>query len=146
VTDDGIVRPLLDVSRAEIIGFLRDRKETWREDASNRDQSFARNRIRGTLLPQLAREWNPQIALPGQLADLRSRKSAGGARNGPVQLGHRNSTCGSSAICREPCAKADPPGDCRSQRRRRGIGFEHVERILELIAKERGDGTYAWPG
>ena len=70
MTREGLVRPLLDVSRAEIETFLRDRGIEWREDASNRDESFARNRIRHSLLPELAREWNPEIGTAlARLAD-----------------------------------------------------------------------------
>src|SRR5205085_6844901 len=46
VTSTGIVRPLLDVNRAEVETFLRDRGIVWREDSSNAGRRFARNRIR----------------------------------------------------------------------------------------------------
>src|ERR1700722_18826322 len=66
-----IIRPLLDVTRAEIEHFLRSRQIPWRNDAPNLDPRFARNRIRRDLLPQLAREWNPQIVdALAHLADL----------------------------------------------------------------------------
>jgi tRNA(Ile)-lysidine synthase len=61
VTSGGIVRPLLDVSRAEVEGYLRERGIPWRDDSSNSSRQFARNRIRRELLPQLAAEWNPAI-------------------------------------------------------------------------------------
>ena len=53
VTGEGIVRPLLDVHREAVERFLRQRNIPWREDASNRDPAFARNRIRHHLLPAL---------------------------------------------------------------------------------------------
>src|SRR5258708_5084805 len=62
VTDRGIVRPLIEIERAEILAFLRERGIAWREDATNATLDFARNRIRHQLLPQLAREWNPALA------------------------------------------------------------------------------------
>jgi tRNA(Ile)-lysidine synthase len=62
VTADGLVRPLIDVSRAEVEQYLRERGIAWREDSSNANLQFARNRIRHELLPQLAAEWNPAIA------------------------------------------------------------------------------------
>jgi len=62
VTADGLVRPLIDASRAEIEQYLSQRGIRWREDSSNRDPRFARNRIRRQLMPQLAAEWNPGIA------------------------------------------------------------------------------------
>lgn len=61
VTREGIVRPLLEVERSEIEAWLGERQIPWREDESNRDPVFARNRIRHGLLPQLEREWNPAL-------------------------------------------------------------------------------------
>lgn len=55
-----IVRPFLAVSRPEIEAYLHSRGQAWREDSSNRDTSFTRNRLRHELLPELER-WNPQI-------------------------------------------------------------------------------------
>src|ERR1039457_972837 len=71
VTDRGIVRPLIDIERPEIVAFLEERGIAWREDATNATLDFARNRIRHQLLPQLAREWNPALAEPlAHTADL----------------------------------------------------------------------------
>jgi tRNA(Ile)-lysidine synthase len=47
------VRPLIDVTRAEVRAELRDRGLEWREDPSNADPAFARNRIRHEVLPVL---------------------------------------------------------------------------------------------
>jgi tRNA(Ile)-lysidine synthase len=70
-TSSGIIRPLLEVTRVEVEQFLRARNIPWREDSSNADPSFARNRIRHDLLPQLARDWNPKITdALANLADL----------------------------------------------------------------------------
>ncbi len=67
----GIVRPLIEVTRAEVERFLKSRDIPWRDDATNTDPAFARNRIRHHLLPQLASEWNPQISQTlAHLADL----------------------------------------------------------------------------
>ena len=56
----GYVRPLLDISRYEIERYLRSRGLEWREDASNSDTIYLRNRIRHQLLP-LLEEYNPAI-------------------------------------------------------------------------------------
>ena len=55
-----IVRPLLGTRRAEVESFLRERGQTWREDATNRDVSLTRNRVRHELMPML-RRFNPGI-------------------------------------------------------------------------------------
>jgi len=54
------VRPLLCLSRAEIEAYLRKGRLPWREDSSNSDSKFMRNRIRHELLP-LLRSYNPEI-------------------------------------------------------------------------------------
>ncbi|MEI8062760.1 MAG: tRNA lysidine(34) synthetase TilS [Verrucomicrobiota bacterium] len=56
-----VVRPMLDVSRQEVLRYLAKRKLKHREDASNADRRFLRNRVRHELLPLLEREFNPGI-------------------------------------------------------------------------------------
>jgi tRNA(Ile)-lysidine synthase len=49
-----LVRPLLDVTRAEVREYLRARRLDWREDPSNADRRFARSRVRHEVLAQLS--------------------------------------------------------------------------------------------
>jgi len=56
-----IVRPLLNCWRQEITDYLASTGLTARQDASNADRRFLRNRIRHELLPWLARDYNPNI-------------------------------------------------------------------------------------
>lgn len=56
-----LVRPLLGVSRAEVKEYLETLEQPWREDESNLDPRFRRNRVRHELLPLLEREYNPNI-------------------------------------------------------------------------------------
>lgn len=56
-----IVRPLLGTSRAEILEFAATHRVSWREDRSNRDQGYARNRLRMHWLPALRDSFNPQL-------------------------------------------------------------------------------------
>jgi tRNA(Ile)-lysidine synthase len=56
-----LVRPLLGVTRAEVEDYLTTIGQKWREDESNRDLHFQRNRVRHQLLPLLEREYNPNI-------------------------------------------------------------------------------------
>ncbi len=57
-----VIRPLLETTRFNVLGYLNDLGQPFRDDASNGDESFTRNRIRHTLLPQLAAEYNGQVA------------------------------------------------------------------------------------
>jgi len=56
-----VIRPLLGAGRAEIEKYLRERKINWREDLSNRDLAFTRNRVRHELLPLLEAKYNRKI-------------------------------------------------------------------------------------
>src|SRR5882724_654803 len=56
-----VIRPLLKVRRVEIMEYLAAKKLSYREDKSNADTRFTRNRIRHELLPLLEREYNPAI-------------------------------------------------------------------------------------
>lgn len=150
VTNDGMVRPLLEIDRSDVEEFLRDRGIAWRDDSTNASPEFARNRLRHHLLPQLAREWNPAIietlsrtadwALAEETYwDAEIGRLAGQAlveRDGavlvradalatlPVATGRR--------LVRRAIERAK--GDLR------GIDFGHVAKVLELAATREGDG------
>ncbi len=57
-----LVRPLLDVSKAELEEFAREHKVHFREDASNASLDIQRNRIRAELLPLLRRKYQPVLS------------------------------------------------------------------------------------
>ncbi|MDP2941542.1 MAG: tRNA lysidine(34) synthetase TilS [Candidatus Omnitrophota bacterium] len=56
-----VIRPLLEIRRGEIESFLRRKKIRPRIDASNRQEIYLRNKIRRKLLPDLERQYNPNI-------------------------------------------------------------------------------------
>ena len=55
-----ILRPMLEAGRSDVEAFLHSLSQSWREDSSNRDSAFTRNRIRHELLP-LLETWNPRL-------------------------------------------------------------------------------------
>jgi tRNA(Ile)-lysidine synthase len=55
-----IVRPLLDCARADVLCYLDTLGQDWREDATNRDTTRLRSRVRSDLMPVL-REINPRF-------------------------------------------------------------------------------------
>jgi len=56
-----LIRPLLGVTRAEVLAYLEAEGQSYREDATNQNRSYTRNRIRHDLLPCLAQGYNPAI-------------------------------------------------------------------------------------
>ncbi len=55
-----LIRPMLEVSRADVLAYLQETGQPWREDATNQDHAYTRNRIRHELLP-LLKTFNPQL-------------------------------------------------------------------------------------
>ncbi|MBO1539720.1 tRNA lysidine(34) synthetase TilS [Pseudomonas sp. OA65] len=56
-----LLRPLLDVSRAELEGYATQQGLSWIDDPSNDDQRYARNYLRQRIFPALADHW-PQAS------------------------------------------------------------------------------------
>jgi len=56
-----LVRPLLDVSRAELEGYARANGLAWVEDPSNKQLEYSRNFLRRQVLPLLQQRW-PQVS------------------------------------------------------------------------------------
>jgi len=146
------VRPLLTSSREEVESYLRRRGLKFREDSSNRDLAFARNRIRWELLPTL-RSYNPNISsVLARTADI--------IRDQEEYISGR----AEEALCR--AIEAERPWRINLRRdellrhhisiRRKAIiqafgrlsdkvlGFEDVERALDVIG--RGRGITSLPG
>jgi tRNA(Ile)-lysidine synthase len=63
-----LYRPLLEVNRADVLDYLAELGQPYREDATNADRTFTRNRIRHELLP-LLKTFNPAVVdVLGRLA------------------------------------------------------------------------------
>ena len=56
-----LIRPLLGFRRSELVAYLNDLGQAYREDSSNQDRQFTRNRIRRELLPLLASQYNANV-------------------------------------------------------------------------------------
>ena len=155
-TLDGLVRPLIHVDRAEVEQFLRERSIPWREDQSNRNLEFARNRIRHGLLPQLSREWNPGLVdALSQMADWALAEEAYWemelSRLASRHFQQRNGR----VIVKTECLREVPLAAARRLVRRametvrgdlRGVDFSHVNGVLDLAAGTEGHGRIMTPG
>ena len=156
VTKEGVVRPLLDVDRKAVERFLQKRNILWREDASNRDPAFARNRIRHHLLPALTESWNP--SLTDSLAhmatlvqdeerywELEIERVAGRVllrRGTALLLRVTDLRSLDLPVARRLLRRAirDVKGDLL------GIEFKHIEGILGLADQTGGEGGLEIPG
>jgi tRNA(Ile)-lysidine synthase len=56
-----VIRPLLATRRALLRSYLRAKRQTWREDATNRDTARNRARIRLKLMPLLEKQFQPAV-------------------------------------------------------------------------------------
>ncbi len=156
VLQGGIVRPLFEVERGEVLDYLRSLGQGWREDSSNRNLSLARNRLRLDLLPRLEKEWNPSIInILAQLADWARDEEA----YWQAQIGLLAPQCirleGPMAYLDAPQIAALPAASARRLLRHavervrgdlRGIEFSHIEQIRSLAALPEGDGRARIPG
>lgn len=61
IRDNRYIRPLIRVSKAKILAFLKLKKQTYVFDSSNKDMQYLRNNIRHNLIPHLQSEYNPDI-------------------------------------------------------------------------------------
>ncbi len=55
VTEGNVIRPLIGISREEILRFLRSESLAFRTDKSNSGRAYARNRVRNEAFPFLSR-------------------------------------------------------------------------------------------
>jgi tRNA(Ile)-lysidine synthase len=87
-----LIRPLLDAAKAELRGFVRERKIRFRDDATNASPDMPRNRVRNELLPLLLRRYQPALAktvlrlmeIVGAEADLAGEIARQWLRNSPA--------------------------------------------------------------
>lgn len=56
-----VIRPLLAVTKSEILAYLSDNKISYCQDSSNNERIYLRNKVRLDLLPYLESNFNPGI-------------------------------------------------------------------------------------
>jgi tRNA(Ile)-lysidine synthase len=77
-----VLRPLLDLGRADVLEYLRQRGIPYRTDATNADTAFLRNRVRARLIPCLDEffpSWRRSLAALGETQRLTADFLAGEA-------------------------------------------------------------------
>jgi tRNA(Ile)-lysidine synthase len=144
-----VLRPLLAVSRQEVLAHLRERGLAWREDPSNADTAHRRNRVRHELLPYLEERFNPGIrAALARTAGLLADEAAHVRAEADALLAVAARDEGEALVLlRAPLAGA-PTAVARATIRqalsRAGglaqVGALHVERVLHLARAKAPSG------
>ena len=147
-----LVRPMLNIDRADILQYATDLGLQWIEDPSNIDRRFDRNFLRHEVLPRLKSRW-PDIAARLQ----RSAGHAGEASQLLVELAAIDLETLGSRAARLPI---DGLSDLSAARQRNVIRFVlrdlglstptamQLKRILNEVIPARVDAQplVSWPG
>jgi len=144
-----IVRPLLGVSRTEVLAHLRERDLPWREDPTNADLAHRRNRVRHELLPYLESRYNPSVRrVLARSAGLLAEEAAH-VRGEAIRLLERIGRAEADAVVVSRSELSATPRPLaravvRAALERAGglarVSAEHVERILDLTASTAPSG------
>jgi tRNA(Ile)-lysidine synthase len=143
VTREGLIRPLIETSRAEVERYLNSHEIESREDASNVDPTFSRNRIRHELLPLLKREWNPRLSRVLAHAAEIAREEEVWWESEIERIANAVLTSVNGGVETRADKIAGLPKAVRRRLIRRiapRLDFEQVERVLELSERTRGEG------
>jgi tRNA(Ile)-lysidine synthase len=147
-TADGrvwVVRPLLGTTRREVESYLHRLSQPWREDLSNQDRRFRRNRVR-QLLPLLEAEHHPGVrAALAQIAELaRAEESYWAEKVAEIapklisQCGAESVTIDSALLAAQPLALQRRLLRFAGEQVQLKLGFDEVERLRLLLAAHGG--------
>ena len=149
----GIVRPLLTVSREEVLAHLEERGLSWREDPTNADPRYFRNRVRHELLPYLETRFNPRIKETlAQTATILADEACAPRAACPRAFWPARAAARARRSCSPGSDLAAAPRAIARLAIRaglaetgglRGVRARHVERLLDLAAL--GTGLRAAP-
>jgi tRNA(Ile)-lysidine synthase len=147
-----VIRPLLDVSRAEIEAYLNEKHRNFRLDRSNQDPSFLRNWIRLELIPRLKKKMGGNLhSRLAQQAELIREEDELLDALAKVAL---DETRNAEGMNRGSLLKHGKAMQRRLLRRwieearghLRGLDFQHMEALLELIKAGPPQSRLAIPG
>jgi tRNA(Ile)-lysidine synthase len=137
-----VIRPLLEVPRADLRQYLAAHSLPFRTDATNADVSIPRNRVRHELIPYLEREFSPGIsrvlareaALAREDEDRLHHEAIDLARSIVLTITDEQTELDALALRALPQALAARVAHQALTRQAgdRFIGFDHVDRLLQL--------------
>lgn len=149
-----LVRPLLQVERRDVLGYLQERSLPFRQDSSNEDLAIVRNRIRRLVLPAMRDALSPRVVTAlGRLAGLAAEDEAlldelARERASRVLLTQRGVVrIDLRSLAGEPLAIRRRLVDeaLMAAGRGRGCGLVHVNAVLALAQGARQGARLALP-
>lgn len=156
VTSDHLIRPLLTCTRAEIRAWATSQNILWRDDASNLDTSFSRNRLRLETLPALSATYNPNLeSLLAQSADLAQTEEDYWNHEidalypqlvAPTRLGLQIAVAQLGALHLALRRRLIRRAILHLRGHLRALDFDHIESILHLCQTEDGHDRVIIPG
>ena len=147
-----LIRPLLGISKAEVLEFLKQKQIDYRIDRTNRDTKLLRNWVRFNLLSQLTERTDPhlasRLAQDAELVRDEDEFLESLARQELQRIGVL------SGVYRELFLRLSRVMQRRVLRlwieetrgHLRGIDFAHVEELVRFIADGTPQGRVAIPG
>ena len=148
-----IVRPLIDMTHADLVHYLQVAGQPWREDESNGDTSYLRNFIRHKVVPVAAQRngnlektvsaacdiLGDEDAFMSQLASQAFRSCVRRQHDGLVVLDARKLAASELAIARRIVRLAVKAVDPEVR-----LEMRHVESVLACVGS--GEGSLTLPG
>jgi tRNA(Ile)-lysidine synthase len=146
-----VIRPLLGLSRRAVRRHLESRSLGWREDSTNADPAFLRNRVRHELLPLLEDRFNPRLretlartaslladeaALVDELAEGLARRTVR-MRGGEAVVAYRELAQAPRPLARLALRRAVAAAGGLA-----GVAAVHVEKLLDLLRSKAPSGRF----
>jgi tRNA(Ile)-lysidine synthase len=145
-----VVRPLLGARRADLRAFLKLKKQIWREDATNRDTTKMRARIRRKLLPLLEKQFQPrsvehlaELSVHAREDDAILNRVVEERLKGSLEIGAEGARIGIRDLLGSGLAKraalARPGGEEKFSEEAGALGGRMVRRIIGKWKSSHGN-------
>ncbi|HZK18796.1 MAG TPA: tRNA lysidine(34) synthetase TilS [Clostridia bacterium] len=157
IRDDCYIRPLLCLSRRDILGYCKQHGLQYRTDSSNLEPVYARNRIRLQLLPLLKADYNRNIVCNLNRLSIICRDEDSFIEGQALQVLERIKTCSGDGVFGLNIGKMLKIPVALQRRIIRiayhrmnspanELSFMHVEKILAMAKRKVARGTIELPG
>jgi len=147
-----VIRPLLEISKSEILAYLAEKGIAYRIDRSNQDSAFLRNWIRLELMPKIHERvddgFSARLGRQAQVFRDEDLFLEEVARKGYDRI-HDGIGLSRTVLLGEPKALQRRVLRLWLKRTRghlRGIDFIHIEALLRLIEEGPAQGRLSIPG